>query len=75
VPTEAVFSVDDDIQLSCRDMELAMSAWRTAPRAMVGFVPRLHSHSDAAPAWRYHRSAQVYWNGAYVERALRCCCY
>jgi len=69
-PTEAVFSIDDDVHVSCKQMELAMEVWTTAPRAMVGFVPRLHSWDDAVrpknsfrvldtkaspiPGWRYH---------------------
>ena len=39
---DAVFSIDDDIIFPCSSVELAYSVWRSAPDAMVGFVPRIH---------------------------------
>lgn len=39
---DAVFSIDDDIIFPCSSVELAFSTWRSAPDAMVGFVPRIH---------------------------------
>lgn len=39
---DAVFSIDDDIIFPCSSVELAFSVWRSAPDAMVGFVPRIH---------------------------------
>lgn len=40
--TDAVLSIDDDIIFPCSTVEFAFSVWRTAPNAMVGWVPRMH---------------------------------
>jgi hypothetical protein len=40
--TDAVFSVDDDLLVPCSTLRFAYSVWRSAPSAMVGFVPRMH---------------------------------
>ncbi|KAF7134300.1 hypothetical protein RHSIM_Rhsim08G0206900 [Rhododendron simsii] len=40
--TDAVLSIDDDIIFPCSTVEFAFSVWRTAPSAMVGWVPRMH---------------------------------
>ncbi|CAN1158984.1 Glycosylinositol phosphorylceramide mannosyl transferase 1 [Linum perenne] len=42
VRTDAIFSVDDDVIVPCSDLEFAFLVWRTAPRTMVGFVPRMN---------------------------------
>ncbi|CAN0902639.1 Glycosylinositol phosphorylceramide mannosyl transferase 1 [Linum grandiflorum] len=62
VRTDAIFSVDDD--------EFAFSVWRTAPRTMVGFVPRMH-WLDLEVLKRgsvYHEYGgwlSVWWKGSY----------
>lgn len=40
--TDAIFSVDDDVVVPCGTLDFAFSVWQTAPRTMVGFVPRIH---------------------------------
>ncbi|KAI8564185.1 hypothetical protein RHMOL_Rhmol03G0162700 [Rhododendron molle] len=40
--TDAVLSIDDDIIFPCSTVEFAFSVWRTAPNAVVGWVPRMH---------------------------------
>ena len=40
--TVAIFSVDDDIRIPCRDLDAAFEAWRQQPCSLVGFYPRLH---------------------------------
>lgn len=44
--TDAVFSVDDDLIVPCSTLRFAFSVWRSAPSAMVGFVPRIHWLAD-----------------------------
>jgi hypothetical protein len=44
--TDAVFSVDDDLLVPCSTLRFAYSVWRSAPSAMVGFVPRMHWLAD-----------------------------
>ena len=36
----AVFSVDDDVLVSCKSLKLAFDGWRARPESMVGFFPR-----------------------------------
>jgi hypothetical protein len=43
VKTSAVFSVDDDLFVSCGSLDLAHDVWRASPNTMVGFMPRMHS--------------------------------
>lgn len=40
--TDAIFSVDDDVIVPCQTLDFAFTVWQTAPRTMVGFVPRVH---------------------------------
>ena len=44
--TDAVFSVDDDLIVPFSTLRFAFAAWRSAPSAMVGFVPRIHWLAD-----------------------------
>jgi hypothetical protein len=45
-PSDAVFSVDDDVRVSCNSLELAMEAFNASPPGtLVGFNARLHVHS------------------------------
>eukprot|EP00873_Tetraselmis_striata_P014810 jgi/Tetstr1/435074/TSEL_024043.t1 len=47
IETEAILSIDDDIRIPCEDLEKAFQAWRSSPRTIVGFFPRLHlEHPD-----------------------------
>merc|ERR1719198_93510 len=65
IPTDAVFSVDDDMFLRCEALDFALGVWRSAPHSMVGFVPRLHAWSEAKRGFKYLRWWYVWWNGAY----------
>lgn len=40
IPTRAVFSVDDDIRIPCRDIEAGFAKWRRNPFSLVGYFPR-----------------------------------
>ena len=61
IPTDAVFSVDDDMFLRCEALDFALGVWRSAPHSMVGFVPRLHAWSEAKRGFRYLRWWYVWW--------------
>ncbi|BBN04566.1 hypothetical protein Mp_3g05750 [Marchantia polymorpha subsp. ruderalis] len=71
IRTDAVFSVDDDLVIPCPTMDLAFSVWLSAPRSMVGFVPRMHwpKQSDAQKHGReeytYGGWWSVWWTGTY----------
>jgi hypothetical protein len=40
--SNGVFSVDDDIRVSCKELKLAHEAWRSSQHTLVGFMPRMH---------------------------------
>lgn len=52
--TDAIFSVDDDVIVPCQTLHFAFTVWQTAPDTMVGFVPRMHWHSEEVS--RLHNS-------------------
>jgi hypothetical protein len=43
IPTRAILSLDDDIMLTCADVERAFAEWRRYPEGLAGFHPRLLS--------------------------------
>ena len=64
IETEAVFSVDDDLHVPCETLDFTHGVWRAAPRAMVGFMPRMHG---AGPGGRlvYETWWHVWRHGVY----------
>ncbi|WOH12459.1 hypothetical protein DCAR_0831963 [Daucus carota subsp. sativus] len=65
---DAVFSIDDDIIFPCSSVELAYSVWRSAPDAMVGFVPRIHwidQSKGNVNQYMYGGWWSVWWMGRY----------
>jgi len=63
VETPAVFSVDDDLFVTCEALASLVDVWHSAPTQMVGVAPRLISHRDST--YRYLRWWHVWWNGKY----------
>lgn len=61
IKTKAVFELDDDIMITCDDVERGFKAWREHPDRMVGYYPRL---VDGTPLTyrneRYARSKKGY---------------
>ncbi|KAG0573241.1 hypothetical protein KC19_VG161200 [Ceratodon purpureus] len=61
IKTKAVFELDDDIMMTCDDVERGFRAWRENPDRLVGYYPRL---IDGAPLKyrneRYARSQSGY---------------
>jgi hypothetical protein len=41
IKTRAVFELDDDIMMTCTDLEKGFKVWREHPERMVGFYPRM----------------------------------
>eukprot|EP00899_Mesostigma_viride_P004588 jgi/Mesvir1/1412/Mv14412-RA.3 len=74
IRTEAVFSVDDDVLLSCADLEQGFNKWKQSKLSLVGFYPRLHTTTYTGkelpgqpPAVRYGYGwrRSVWWYGWY----------
>ncbi|KAL3650244.1 GDP-mannose transporter [Castilleja foliolosa] len=66
--SDVVFSIDDDIIFPCPTVELAFSVWRSAPDAMVGFVPRVHwvdKSEGNEEKYTYSGWLSVWWTGTY----------
>jgi len=59
--TDAVFSVDDDLIVPCSTLRFAFNVWRSAPSAMVGFVPRIHWLADPTSNTKEYRYAS-WWS-------------
>ncbi|KAH7445702.1 hypothetical protein KP509_01G021000 [Ceratopteris richardii] len=57
IKTRAVFELDDDILMTCDDLERAFKAWRKHPERIVGFYPRLNDGSP--PKYRNERYARA----------------
>ncbi|XAR71945.1 N-acetylglucosaminyl-proteoglycan 4-beta-glucuronosyltransferase [Bertholletia excelsa] len=65
---DAVFSIDDDIIFPCTSVEFAFNVWRSAPDAMVGFVPRMHwidQSKGNENCYVYGGWWSVWWMGTY----------
>lgn len=61
IKTRAVFELDDDIMMTCDDLERAFRAWRDHPERIVGFYPRLiDGHPLKYRNERYARNKQGY---------------
>ncbi|OWM69976.1 hypothetical protein CDL15_Pgr025825 [Punica granatum] len=66
--SDAVFSIDDDVIFRCSSVEFAFHVWRTAPDAMVGYVPRIHwldQESGNRDYYIYGGWWSVWWTGTY----------
>jgi len=65
--TESIFSVDDDMMVSCDDLDFAFEVWRNQPRTLVGFMPRTHTLVDGGffKQWVYNCWWKVWWDGEY----------
>ncbi|CAM9507516.1 unnamed protein product [Discosporangium mesarthrocarpum] len=68
--TEAVFVVDDDVDVPCDHLLAAFRTWRRHRSALVGFYPRSHSHHDKEMVegdggWEYLYFWRVLLSGQY----------
>ncbi|KAF9591720.1 hypothetical protein IFM89_006066 [Coptis chinensis] len=61
IKTRAVLELDDDIMMSCHDIERGFRAWREHPERIVGYYPRLVQGSPLSYRnERYARSNKGY---------------
>ncbi|KAG7672105.1 hypothetical protein KSW81_004988 [Nannochloris sp. 'desiccata'] len=51
--TEAVFQLDDDLRLSCEDLEFGFKVFKQFPQQIAGFVARGHYLDAESNTWRY----------------------
>eukprot|EP01060_Flectonema_neradi_P030420 TRINITY_DN4419_c5_g1_i1.p1 TRINITY_DN4419_c5_g1~~TRINITY_DN4419_c5_g1_i1.p1 ORF type:complete len:831 (+),score=125.96 TRINITY_DN4419_c5_g1_i1:190-2493(+) len=65
VQTTAIFSVDDDVRITCADLEGAHDEWLKAPNKLVGFFPRTVEHDRIHGRWVYRGYPTVYLSGSY----------
>src|SRR3546814_2782282 len=54
--SDAVFSVDDDLLISCASVRQAYHVWRANKLALVGFSPRMHSINPDRKSTRLNSS-------------------
>uniref|UniRef100_A0A7S0YWS1 Glycosyl transferase 64 domain-containing protein n=1 Tax=Polytomella parva TaxID=51329 RepID=A0A7S0YWS1_9CHLO len=57
--TEAVFSMDDDMDLPCDDLKHAFEVWKEDKWNLAGFYPRLHIHQPDC-GYRYLTSYETF---------------
>jgi len=63
--TDAIFSVDDGIRVTCAELQLALEVWQSSPRTLVGFMPRNHNIRRNNGVLEYRCWWNVWWEGAY----------
>jgi hypothetical protein len=52
------------MRVSCSDLELAYEVWRSSPRSLVGFMPRVHLRRENG-LLEYRCWWNVWWHGVY----------
>jgi len=60
IKTHAIFSVDDDVLVSCASLQRAVETWSTSPDTIVGFVARTTSET-----LEYQHFWWTWWTGRY----------
>lgn len=62
IKTRAVFELDDDIMMTCDDVERGFKAWRHSPDRIVGFYPRFAGGSPMRYRAESHARAHNGYN-------------
>ncbi len=62
--SDAIFSVDDDMQVPCDELALAYQVWKGSQRSMVGYMPRMHIRGSDGQ-YIYRCWWRVWWHGSY----------
>jgi hypothetical protein len=57
--TDTVYSTDDDVLISCHDLELGFRVWLNSKAPMVGFSRRLHGTSEGKNVYLYKEHVHV----------------
>lgn len=63
--TDGIFTVDDDMRVSCLELDFAFDVWRSNRDNIVGFMPRTHVHSTKTNRLIYRAWWYVWWTGSY----------
>ena len=63
--TEGIFTVDDDIRVTCTELNFAFDVWRLNRNNIIGFMPRTHVHSIKTNRLIYRAWWYVWWTGSY----------
>ena len=61
VTTDAVFSLDQDSNITTEEMDFAYLVWRSFPDRIVGYPARHHYWNEAKDAWTYSSR----WSNSY----------
>jgi len=61
---EAIFSVDDDIEVDCKSLKHGFDAWKANKRSMVGYYPRLHRKKNSQK-YVYHSWLNVFFRNEF----------
>lgn len=62
--TDGIFSIDDDMQVPCNELDFAFDVWRTSKDSIVGFMPRVHIRGSEGQLV-YRCWWRVWWYGTY----------
>ena len=62
--TDAIFAVDDDMRVQCKELAVALEVWHASPNSLVGFMPRVHIR-DSSGVLRYRCWWSTWWHGVY----------
>jgi glucuronyl/N-acetylglucosaminyl transferase EXT2 len=65
ISTEAVLSIDDDIVVSCEDLDFWVHSWTMNRRTLVGLSPRITTYDSITGLARYKNWQYTWWNGMY----------
>lgn len=68
VDTDGLFLLDSSIDISCKDMKLLQSTWRSSQTVATGLVPRMHKIQrlgDNSVVTSYLDWPYVWWNGKF----------
>lgn len=70
--TEAIFSLDDDLILTCDEIELAYLVWQLDPLRIVGFVPRGYSLAGKSLQYKteFDAYSMILTDSSFISRSL-----
>lgn len=79
ITTPVVLSLDDDIYMTCRDLQKGFDAFQASPAQLVGYHPRLVEgqpllYRSLLPSWQLQHpkgSSKTYGRGS--QAACTCC--
>lgn len=73
IETDGVFSVDDDVEISCADLKFGFETWQSSQTTTVGYSPRMVTRDPTTKKFSYRSWRVVRWNGVYNVVLTKCC--